>query len=55
MATIKKYTKKDGSTAYMFQMYLGMDPLTGKIRKTTKRGFKTQKEAKAFLDKVINV
>lgn len=46
MATIKKYTKKDGSTAYMFQMYLGMDPLTGKIRKTTKRGFKTQKEAK---------
>ena len=32
MATIKKYTKKDGSTAYMFQMYLGMDHLTGKER-----------------------
>ena len=46
MATIKKYTKKDGSTAYMFQMYLGIDPLTGKERRTTKRGFKTQKEAK---------
>lgn len=41
MATIKKYTKKDGSTAYMFKMYLGIDPLTGKVRRTTKRGFKT--------------
>ena len=30
MVTIKKYTKKDGSTAYMFQAYLGVDHLTGK-------------------------
>ncbi|MEB5927482.1 site-specific integrase [Enterococcus faecalis] len=49
MATIKKYTKKDGSTAYMFNAYLGIDPLTGKSKRTTRRGFKTQKEAKLAL------
>lgn len=49
MATIKKYTKKDGSTVYMFQAYLGVDPLTGKKKRTTRRGFKTQKEAKFAL------
>lgn len=49
MTTIKKYTKKDGSTAYMFQAYLGIDPLTGKKKRTTRRGFKTQKEAKLAL------
>lgn len=49
MATIKKYTKKDGSTAYMFNAYLGVDPLTGKSKRTTRRGFRTQKEAKLAL------
>ncbi|MGM0122690.1 hypothetical protein IGI37_000055 [Enterococcus sp. AZ194] len=45
MAVIKKYKKKDGSTAYMFNAYLGVDPLTGKSKRTTRRGFRTQKEA----------
>lgn len=49
MATIKKYTKKDGSSAYQFNVYLGIDPLTGKSKRTTRRGFKTQKEAKLAL------
>lgn len=49
MANIKKYTKKDGSTAYMFNAYLGIDPLTGKSKRTTRRGFRTQKEAKLAL------
>lgn len=49
MATIKKYAKKDGSTAYQFNAYLGVDPLTGKSKRTTRRGFKTQKEAKLAL------
>lgn len=49
MANIKKYTKKDGSTAYQFNAYLGVDPLTGKSKRTTRRGFKTQKEAKLAL------
>ncbi|MHC5249136.1 site-specific integrase [Enterococcus sp. LJL90] len=49
MANIKKYTKKDGSSAYQFNAYLGVDPLTGKSKRTTRRGFKTQKEAKLAL------
>ncbi|KAJ72470.1 putative integrase [Enterococcus faecalis AZ19] len=52
MAKIKKYTKKDGSTAYMFNAYLGVDPLTGKSKRTTRRGFRTQKEAKLALSRL---
>lgn len=33
----------------MFNAYLGVDPLTGKSKRTTRRGFKTQKEAKLAL------
>lgn len=43
---IKKYTTKNGETRYLFQTYLGIDPLTGKERRTTRRGFKTMKETK---------
>ena len=43
---IKKYITKNGETRYLFQTYLGIDPLTGKERRTTRRGFKTIKEAK---------
>lgn len=44
---IKKYTTKNGGeTRYLFQTYLGIDPITGKERRTTRRGFKTMKEAK---------
>lgn len=43
---IKKYTTKNGETRYLFQTYLGIDPTTGKERRTTRRGFKTIKEAK---------
>ena len=46
MAQIIKYTKKDGSKAYMFNLYLGTDPVTGKQRRTTRRGFRTMAEAK---------
>ncbi|MFC0232702.1 tyrosine-type recombinase/integrase [Vagococcus entomophilus] len=49
MATIQKYSKKDGSKAYMFKAYLGIDPLTSKKKYTTRRGFKTKKEAKIAL------
>mgnify|MGYP002648803493 CR=1 FL=1 len=45
---IKKYKKKDGSTAYMFVAYLGVDPITRKQKRTTRRGFKTEREAKAL-------
>lgn len=49
MAKIKEYTKKDGSTAYMFNAYVGINPETGKAKRTTRRGFKTSKEARLAL------
>lgn len=49
---IKKYTKKDGSTAYMFKAYLGIDPQTGKPKRTTRRGFTSFTDAKRTLKKV---
>ena len=53
MANITKYTKKDGSTAYKFQTYLGINPLTGKPKKTTRQGFKTKKEADLALSRLM--
>lgn len=43
---IKKYLTKDGETRYMLQAYLGINPVTKKEKRTTRRGFKTIKEAK---------
>ncbi|MCT3577478.1 site-specific integrase [Levilactobacillus brevis] len=45
MASIKKYTDKHGNTRYSFQLYVGTNPQTGKPKKTSRRGFKTKKEA----------
>ncbi|CAM5198584.1 Integrase-like protein OS=Ureibacillus acetophenoni OX=614649 GN=SAMN05877842_10534 PE=4 SV=1 [Ureibacillus acetophenoni] len=47
--TIKSYKLKNNETRYMFQLYIGVDPLTGKEQSTTRRGFKTKKEAKDAL------
>lgn len=52
MATIKLYTKKDGTKAYMFNVYLGKHPITGKPMRTTKRGFKSEKQARLALSKI---
>lgn len=43
---IKEYTKQDGTKAYMFVAYLGVDPITGKQKRTTGRGFKTKRDPK---------
>ncbi|MEJ1333909.1 Arm DNA-binding domain-containing protein [Lactiplantibacillus plantarum] len=48
MATIKKYQDKDGNTRYQFQVYLGVDPLTGKKKNTRRRGFKTKKKPRLY-------
>ncbi|CAM5198600.1 Integrase-like protein OS=Ureibacillus acetophenoni OX=614649 GN=SAMN05877842_10534 PE=4 SV=1 [Ureibacillus acetophenoni] len=45
ITAIKPYQLKNGETRYMFKIYMGVDPLTGKERSTTRRGFKKQKEA----------
>ena len=47
--TIKSYTLKNNATRYMFRIYIGVDPLTGKVLSTTRRGFMTKKEAKDAL------
>ncbi len=52
MATVKQYTKKNGDKAYMFNAYLGIDEKTGKQKRTTRRGFKTVKEAKIAASRV---
>ncbi|MBG9691376.1 integrase [Lysinibacillus sphaericus] len=49
MATIQSYELKNGQKRYMFQLYIGVDPLTGKEQRTTRRGFKTKKEAELTL------
>lgn len=43
---ITKYTKKDGTKRYVLQVYLGIDPTTGRPVKTTRRGIRTEREAK---------
>ncbi|MDO6299098.1 site-specific integrase [Enterococcus casseliflavus] len=50
---IKKYQKKNGTIAYMFKAYLGIDPVTGKKKYTTKRGFKSQREAKKAYNRLM--
>lgn len=51
-SAIKSYKKKDGKTYYQFQAYLGIDELTGKMKTTTKRGFKTKSEAELALARI---
>ncbi len=52
MAYIRKYTQKDGSTAFMFKAYLGTDELTGKQKYTTRRGFSNRKEAQLAISRM---
>jgi integrase len=44
MASFQKYKTKEG-WKWLFKVDLPPDPLTGKRRQTTRRGFKTKKEA----------
>lgn len=50
---IKEYKLKDGSTRYLIQVYRGIDE-RGKARKTTRRGFKTEREAKIAEARLMN-
>lgn len=49
---IKSYKLKNGDLRYEFPAYLGVNPLTGKQKRTTKRGFKTRQEAKLVLARI---
>lgn len=52
MTSIQKYTLKNGETRYKFNAYIGTDN-TGKQRRTTRRGFKTKKEAQLASSKML--
>lgn len=53
MENIKEYiNKRDNKKYYMFSVYLGTDIYTGKQKRTTRRGFKTKKEAEKELIKL---
>ena len=43
---IKSYIDKDGKKKWKINVYLGIDPLTGKKKYTNRIGFKTEKQAK---------
>ncbi|MGL9971591.1 tyrosine-type recombinase/integrase [Enterococcus sp. DIV1420a] len=53
MTQINKYTKKDGSTAYMFNAYVGRHPKTGKNVYRKRQGFKTKKQAQIALADIL--
>jgi len=56
MSSITKYTTKEGKSFYRVQYNTVPDPLTGETKRTQKRGFKNQREAKLFLAKqMVNV
>ena len=42
---IKAYTLKSGKKKYMYNVYLGIDPVTGKEQRKEQRGFDTEREA----------
>lgn len=53
MTQINKYTKKDGTTAYMFNAYVGRHPKTGKNVYRKRQGFKTKKQAQIALAEIL--
>lgn len=52
VSPIRSYKLKNGTLRYEFPVYLGVDPLTGKQKRTTKRGFKTRKDAELALARI---
>ncbi|MDM5356652.1 Arm DNA-binding domain-containing protein [Peribacillus sp. ACCC06369] len=51
MASFQKYTTKQGQM-WLFKIDTGINPETGKRQTTTRRGFKTKKEAQLAFAKV---
>lgn len=50
---IKQYEKKDGTKAWLFKAYLGIDETTGKKLWTTRRGFATKKECQLAQNRLM--
>ncbi|MDE1549477.1 tyrosine-type recombinase/integrase [Jeotgalibaca caeni] len=45
MVKFERYTKKDGTKAWLFKGYIATDPFTGKKKHATRQGFRTKPEA----------
>ncbi|MEK4521140.1 site-specific integrase [Psychrobacillus sp. FSL W7-1493] len=52
VSPVKSYVLKNGEKRYEFPVYLGIDSLTGKQKRTMKRGFKTIREAELALARI---
>ncbi|GKT04304.1 tyrosine-type recombinase/integrase [Furfurilactobacillus entadae] len=52
MASINEYQDKDGNKRYEFQLYMGVNPQTGRKKRTRRRGFKSKKEAAVALSRL---
>ncbi|WP_305143797.1 site-specific integrase [Lysinibacillus sp. FSL M8-0337] len=52
ISPVNSYKLKNGETRYEFPIYLGVDPLTGKQKRTTRRGFKTRNQANIALARI---
>jgi integrase len=52
MQKIVKYKTADNELRYEFQLYLGIDPQTGRKKRTRRRGFKTKKSAELALSRL---
>lgn len=48
LMTVKKYTKKNDTTAYMFNVYTGRNPKTSNNVYRRHQGFKTKKKTGAY-------
>ena len=52
MASFKQYELQDGTKLWKTDVYLGIDPQTGKPKHTVRRGFKTKKEASLVASRI---
>lgn len=52
VSPIKSYKMKNGETRYKFPTYLGVDPLTGEQKRSSRGGFKTRREAELALARI---
>ncbi|KQL33339.1 site-specific integrase [Psychrobacillus sp. FJAT-21963] len=52
VSPIKSYKLENGNLRYEFPLYLGIDPLTGKQKRSSRSGFKTRKEAELALARI---
>lgn len=51
--SVKSYFDKDGNKKWKINVYLGIDPLTGKEKRTNRQGLKSEAEAKRLEARLI--